>query len=162
MNAAQGAGAQSVVEMLAPLREPAAVAWWPPAPGWWVLGALLLALLLAALRQLWRYHRRGAPLREAKAALASIDASALAPAEELARLATLQRRLAIRIAGRERCAGLTGSAWIGFLNSLVTTDEPPFDARLADLNYRPAVTAADSAALREATGRWLNALARPQ
>ena len=36
----------TLLEQLAPLREPAPITWWPPAPGWWLLGVLMMALLL--------------------------------------------------------------------------------------------------------------------
>ncbi|MGD2138441.1 MAG: DUF4381 family protein, partial [Gammaproteobacteria bacterium] len=48
---------------LRPLHPPAPVEWWPPAPGWWVLGVLLLALLGLA----WWYHRTSAVRRAALA-----------------------------------------------------------------------------------------------
>ncbi|NQY04093.1 MAG: DUF4381 family protein [Halieaceae bacterium] len=40
---------------LHPLREPAAIALWPPAPGWWLLALLLMVLLIAAA--LWLRRR---------------------------------------------------------------------------------------------------------
>jgi hypothetical protein len=43
---------------LHPLREPAAVPWWPPAPGWWLLSLTLLLALAVLLAWLWRHRRR--------------------------------------------------------------------------------------------------------
>ena len=39
------------LDQLAPLIDPEPISWWPPAPGWWLLG---LALLLG-LAALWRF-----------------------------------------------------------------------------------------------------------
>jgi hypothetical protein len=151
----------SIVDMLEPLRAPAPLSWWPPAPGWWVLAVLALALLLLAGRALWRFHRRGAPLRAAKAALKDLQDGTLSDSETAAALGILQRRLAIRIAGRERCAGLTGEAWADFLNSLSPKGQRYFDATLAELSYRPDIDARDCADALEATQSWLRDLERP-
>lgn len=42
------------LDQLAPLIDPEPISWWPPAPGWWLLG---LALLLG-LAALWRFRHR--------------------------------------------------------------------------------------------------------
>ena len=47
----------AIVSLLEPLRSPDAVPFWPPAPGWWVLGLIWLALLGYALYLLWRRIR---------------------------------------------------------------------------------------------------------
>lgn len=36
---------------------PAELSWWPPAPGWWLLAALVL-VLIAVVGWAWRRHRR--------------------------------------------------------------------------------------------------------
>ena len=153
---------QSITSMLEPLRSPAAVSWWPPAPGWWILALLLLLVLAVLARWLWRDHRRGAPLRSAKSELQLIREDDGAPGERIARLTALQRRIAIRMAGRRACAGLTGTSWIGFLNDLAGTNEPCFDEAAALLPYRPEVSDSELAELVDATQRWLGALERPQ
>ena len=152
---------QSIVSQLEPLRAPQAVGWWPPAPGWWVLALLLLAVLAALGRWAWRVHRRGAPLRQARARLAEIARSAGAAEERVARLATLQRQVAIRVAGRGACAGLTGAEWSAFLNRLARGERRYFDAALAELPYRPAVREDESERALNATRDWLRALERP-
>ncbi|MEO1081794.1 MAG: DUF4381 domain-containing protein [Pseudomonadota bacterium] len=153
---------QSIASMLEPLRSPDAVSWWPPAPGWWVLVALLLLVLIVLARWLWRFYRRGAPLRSAKLELQQIRSDSAEPGERIARLTALQRRIAIRMAGRRACAGLTGTSWIGFLNDLAGSDEPCFDEAAVDLPYRPEVSAGDLDALVDSTQRWLVRLERPR
>lgn len=152
----------AIVDMLEPLRTPGAVGWWPPAPGWWVLAIMGLALVGYALRSLWRFHRRGAPLRAAKAALIVIENANLDNLARASALAELQRRLAMRIAGRKACAGLTGERWAAFLNAMTPGKGPYFDALLAELAYQPEIQTHRCEEAHEATRQWLNALARPQ
>ena len=61
---------EMMLSQLAPLREPAAISWWPLAPGWWIVLALSVALLLGLV--LWLRKRR---LRTAyrRIALATLD-----------------------------------------------------------------------------------------
>ncbi|MEE4278377.1 MAG: DUF4381 domain-containing protein [Halieaceae bacterium] len=152
---------QSITPMLAPLRTPEAIGWWPPAPGWWVLGLLALALLLLAFRWAWHFHRRGAPLRSAARELERIETGDLDCAQRAQALARLQRRIAIRIAGRGACAGLTGSAWTDFLNRLPPGDGEFFSSDLAELAYRAEVREREISDLIEATRLWLEKLERP-
>lgn len=151
----------AILNMLAPLRSPEPLSWWPPAPGWWVLALLLLAALVIGARALWRFHRRGAPLRAARQALREIESASQPPSDTAAALAVLQRRLAIRIAGRKACAGLTGEAWAEFLNRLSPTGQHYFDATLAELSYRSSVDVRDCADALQATQQWLKDLERP-
>lgn len=47
------------LEQLRDIHLPQAVQWWPPAPGWWIVTALTLALLVWLVRYLQgRYRRR--------------------------------------------------------------------------------------------------------
>jgi hypothetical protein len=151
----------SIVDRLEPLRTPETIGWWPPAPGWWVLALLALLLLAFLARQLWRYYRRGAPLRVARQSLERLAESDADLPARLEALAKLQRRVAIRIAGRRACAGLTGQAWVDFLNDLGPEGQAPFDAHLAELPYRPEIRAADWDDSLAATRAWLDGLGRP-
>ena len=152
---------QPIVSQLEPLRTPQAIGWWPPAPGWWVLALLALAALVALGRWAWRFYRRGAPLRQARARLADIARSTGTARERMARLATLQRQVAIRVAGRGACAGLTGVEWSAFLNKLARGERRYFDDALAELPYRPEVREDESERALNATRDWLRALERP-
>ena len=144
--------------MLQPLREPAALSWWPPAPGWWVLAALLLALIVALLRMLLKKYRAGAALREARKTIKQLREQDLAPQALSRELSQLQRQLGIALRGRSACAGLSGEDWRGFLNSLGRNGEEYFEPQLMDLPYRPSVDPADSEELLAATERWVRDL----
>ena len=60
---------QDPLAALHPLREPLPVGWWPPAPGWWLLAALVLVALLALAWFALRRYRANAYRRQALARL---------------------------------------------------------------------------------------------
>lgn len=71
------------LDQLEPLITPAPAAWWPPAPGWWVVAALIpIALwVLWLTRQHWQPRRKPKDVAEAP-----LDPLRQAALEELARL----------------------------------------------------------------------------
>ncbi len=87
---------------LKPLIAPPAISWWPPAPGWWILGALLLCIvILTAIFgwKRWRHHQNTAYQREALQLIALL--STFPAPQRLAMLAAILRRAAISVWGRE-------------------------------------------------------------
>jgi len=109
-------------EMVARLRDIQGldeVSWWPPAIGWWLLAALVIALLFALVslvRNLRRYPA-GSWRRHAWKQLRALRQQAnRMPAPQLAgELSELLRRIAIARLGRDRAAGLTGERWLAWL-----------------------------------------------
>lgn len=105
-----------------PLRDlhlPDPVGWWPLAPGWWLLIALLLAGVAYGLLAAWRAHRRNAPRRLALAELARLQATWQADRDAVAlgtRLSPLLRRAMLAYSPRAEVAGLTGPAWLEWLD----------------------------------------------
>lgn len=127
-----------------PLRDlhlPEAVGWWPPASGWWLLLALAVAGLILAARALYRAHRRNAPRRLALKELARLR-RAYRHDGDLARfvvgLSALLRRAMLAYAPRQEVAGLTGRAWLEWLDRGL--DRQPFcegpGRSLVELPYR--------------------------
>jgi hypothetical protein len=100
---------------------PAAVSWWPPAPGWWIVaGFALLALGWLAWR-LYRRHARQAfkrqALRELRGLREALAGGQAPDAGELCReLSILLRRVALAAHPPEQVAGLHGEAWLSFLD----------------------------------------------
>ncbi|MBE0621055.1 MAG: DUF4381 domain-containing protein [Burkholderiales bacterium] len=97
---------------------PAAPAFWPPAPGWWLLAALLLALLAWLTVFALRRYRIRRQRQRVLAALANLEhqlASERTP-DALAHISVLLRRLALMRFPRRQVAALTGSAWLRFLD----------------------------------------------
>jgi hypothetical protein len=127
-----------------PLRDlhlPEAIGWWPPAPGWWLLVALLLAGLIMVLRRALAARTRGTARRYALKELDRLtaeferhhDAVAFA-----AGLSALLRRTMLAYAPRLEVAGLTGDEWLAWLDR--DLDEPRFQTaagrKLLELPYR--------------------------
>jgi hypothetical protein len=110
-------------EQALPLRDlhlPEPIGWWPLAPGWW----LVLALLVATLVYLaWRWYRAwkfNAPRRFALRELMRIEAEYLEHRDPVVlgkQLSELLRRGMLAYAPREEVAGLTGEGWLDWLDS---------------------------------------------
>lgn len=96
---------------------PAAVSWWPPAPGWW----LLLAIILLALAGAWLLYRRYLRNQWRRSALAELsrlrnESQLLTSSLIVAELSVLLRRVAISRFPREESARLNGEPWLAFLD----------------------------------------------
>ncbi|MDX2314132.1 MAG: DUF4381 domain-containing protein [Gammaproteobacteria bacterium] len=92
---------------------------WPPAPGWWLLGCVLIVAAALATRLALTRWRRGRGRRAAVRAMAELrnryrngEARDVLTAE----LATLLRRAAMNRHPRVQVAGLTGRDWLEFLD----------------------------------------------
>ncbi|WP_313920083.1 DUF4381 domain-containing protein [Tahibacter sp.] len=112
--------ASPMAETIPQLRDihlPAEPSAWPPAPGWWVLGLLSLAAVVALLWLLRRHLRRRRRQRRLIAELDRLQPStcdAAAVPVYLAALSQFLRRLARAV--RADAANLRGEEWIQFLD----------------------------------------------
>ncbi|MDQ6629933.1 MAG: DUF4381 domain-containing protein [Pseudomonadota bacterium] len=107
---------------------PPAPPFWPPAPGWWIVAAVLLALLAWGGHAAWRQSHLRRERRRVMEVLARLEsglASERSP-EGLANISVLLRRLALVRFPRASVATLTGNAWLRFL------DESGGQGRFAD------------------------------
>lgn len=151
-----------------PLRDihlPGAVAWWPPALGWWlVLGLLLAALATAAFVYRARFRERAA-IRGLKAVGAAL-AAGTAPVICIQRISMILRRFAMSVADSPAVAGLTGESWLAFLDHRWGRDE--FSAGIGRVliygPYAPAnrVSAEDVGALNNLCLDWVRAQRAPE
>ena len=118
---------------------PGPVAWWPPAPAWYVLGAMaMIALLVMAVRQ-WRRWQQNRYRRQAMLELSSIREQA--SAGNLQQLPVLLKRAALSVWPREDVAALTGLAWHRFLDQSAGMDR--FCSGAGDTLDRLAYAASD-------------------
>lgn len=150
-----------------PLRDihlPEAVSWWPPAPGWWLL--LLLALLATVLLQWWwrRRHRRHLQ-HSALQELRAIEAAYRQATDDLQlvqNLSVLLRRVSLSRFDREQVAGLSGEAWLQWLDRQQEHDDFQHGVgrALLEAPYRRTAEV-DAMALLALCERWLRQVTRP-
>lgn len=140
---------------------------WPLAPGWWLVLAafVLLVLTLFAFRRMrvpalvgrrdWRTDARRL-LRDLRRRLPALDGR-----EAAGQFSELMRRIAMARASRDECAGLSGPAWLEWLsaNDPVGFDWIEYGRLLIEVPYAPPGTSIDKDDLRrlvEAAGRWVD------
>ncbi|OLP57685.1 hypothetical protein BJF92_07660 [Rhizobium rhizosphaerae] len=141
---------QAQLDQLRDIHLPQPIGWWPLAPGWWALIALVCAFLVAAL--VWTWMRR----RSARF-LALRELEAISPERQdefLTQISSLLRRVA-----RRRSAGadvLTGAAWSAFLMEGKYGMSGTSAALLATGPYGPPANENfEPEALRAETATWI-------
>lgn len=104
---------------LRPLHLPEPIGWWPLAPGWWFV-LLFVALAIGfGIRRAYQRRQRNAPRRYALRELQRYEAEYLEhrnPVMLARQLSQLLRRAMLAYAPREDVAGLTGEAWLEWLD----------------------------------------------
>lgn len=144
---------------------PQAISWWPPAPGWWILLALIV--FATALAYWWYRHRQLKKLSAVSMALQELE---LLQSEYdthhdarrfIADLSVLLRRLSISAFPRSESASLTGEQWLQFLDG--SLPNAPFSKGagriLMDAPYRPAVKDEELSPLLEVCRQWIEQVA---
>ena len=117
---------------------PPPVSAWPPAPGWWLLALLAIALAIVGIWW-WRRHRRRAYRRVALKQLQQLRTAAQQDQANaiIAELSILLRRVAISRYGREEVAALYGKEWLAFLDRTGRTQDFSKQAQsLVDAPYQ--------------------------
>ncbi len=155
-----------MLSSLKDIQEPAAIGWWPPAPGWWALAIMGVGSLIALMFYLWRRWRKHRWYRQARAHLQAIEsrfARSGDPHDFMHHLIALSKSVA-RHQGTAGVLGYSAAQWIQYLATHYpacgfTTE----DAAVAeDLLYKPPgapLTDARRDQLRQwptKFGRWLN------
>ncbi len=134
-----------------PLRDlhlPEPVSWWPPAPGWWLLAGLALLGLVWLIVWYVRHRAFTAARRHAIRTLDAYSADFMKHGDAVLlgkQLSELVRRTMLAYAPRAEVAGLTGEAWLEWLDG--DLDRSHFvegDGRpLIDWPYRDSALAVD-------------------
>ena len=105
-----------------PLRDlhlPEAIGWWPLAPGWWFVIAVVLIGLVFLLRYGLRVRTKSAARRYAQVELNSIVLDFEQQQNAVAfgaSISELLRRTMLAYAPRQDVAGLTGEEWLAWLD----------------------------------------------
>lgn len=139
---------------------PGAVAWWPPAPGWYVLAGVLAVVLAYVLLRRWQRWQRDRYRRLALEELAAIKKEG--PVAAMA-LPALLKRTALSAWPREDVAALTGPDWHRFLDKSAGMNQfcSGAGSHLDCLAYGDAdrvaseMSGPDFAQLLDATQSWL-------
>jgi hypothetical protein len=95
---------------------PEPISYAPETIGWWIVGAVLLALIAVAAFLWVRQRKRSAYRRRALARLADVESSFAADRAALAAVPRLIKRAALDAWPRDAVAALSGSAWLAFLD----------------------------------------------
>ena len=97
---------------------PSDIAWWPPAPGWWLMLGLLVVLTLGGI-VLYRYWQGRKLHRAAIVELNIIKKSYAQQADDrqlVQEISIWLRRVCLSCYPRAEVAGLTGENWLAFLD----------------------------------------------
>ena len=131
------------------LHVPEMIGWWPLAPGWWLVIGLIVVGLVLLLRRAASRRNENAPRRHA---IRELERSTTAFAEHGdtvrlgAEVSEILRRTMLAYAPRSEVAGLTGDAWLDWLDRDLR--QPRFSKgpgrSLLDLPYRRPGTIGDS------------------
>ena len=106
------------LSQLNPLRAPAAITWWPPAPGWWVIFCVLIVLISILLFVLFRRYKKQSYRRQAIFALDNLllESSNQADYDSFpSRVNALLKTVAQKTYDKKEIAILHGSNWLNFL-----------------------------------------------
>ncbi|EIJ44057.1 hypothetical protein BegalDRAFT_3236 [Beggiatoa alba B18LD] len=142
---------------------PEPISWFPPALGWWVLFGFIIVAIIAGFWW-WQYYRSQYLQRFVLQALESVatqyqqtqDTQQLVIA-----LSRLLRRVCLSYYPRQQVAGLTGDAWLQFLDQFLT-NKPFTDGIgrvLASSPYQAHVEV-DAPALLDLCRAWLRAFVK--
>lgn len=128
---------------------PPSVHWWPLAPGWYLILALMGLLVVWYLWRKWKHWRANAYRREALRQLAQLQD---APA-----VAELLRCTALAIESRSEIAGKTGTEWVDWLDSMCHETMPSGVRQMLSSGvYERADTFQGFDQLHGYTARWIS------
>lgn len=148
---------QDPLASLHPLRAPALIGWWPPAPGWWLL--LLAGLIVVATLAYWmrRRYRCNSYRRRALLQLQSLHTDYLAKPDAslyLGQINALLKSVALLAYPRAAVAAQHGGGWRTFLNRSLPNDAqlPPAFEYAA---YQKTCPEIDVAQVQRAAQHWI-------
>jgi hypothetical protein len=121
MHAADPRSLENLVDIVVPPTVP----WWPPAPGWFVVGVVLLVLGFWVVWRAWKRWRAAAYRRAALVEFRQLKTEAADSRHReaaLQHLPELVKRVALAAFPREAVASLSGVEWLRFLDRTGHTD----------------------------------------
>jgi len=151
--------AANPLDQLKDIHLPEAVGFWPPAPGWWLLAALLIALLAASIL-LYKRHQKNAYRRTAVQQVNRFFSDYQQPLqshEVTGQLNRLLKAVALQSYPTEQVSRLTQSQWLDFLDHSANMQafcQGPGQI-LASAPYDKNSQVADAAALKQCCIAWI-------
>lgn len=138
---------------------PPAIGIWPPAPGWWIVGALLLVAVSFLIIKLWQRWRERTYRRQALRQLQLIYSQWQHDKNDVLfqqRVNQLLKQTALVAFPRDQVAALHGTGWQHFLDARLRKNifaapalQPFFDT------YRAQVEPVATPILHDAAQRWI-------
>jgi len=148
---------QDPLANLHPLREPAFIGWWPLAPGWWLLLALVLFCLAALAYVLLRRYRATAYRRRALAQLQQLQQAYQADddlSHYIGQTSALLKSVALISYPRREVAACNGEEWLAFLNSSIKGSER-FQSAFVTAVYQKTCPEMDLAQVHRLARTWI-------
>lgn len=142
---------------LMPLRAPELIGWWPLAPGWWLLLAVLLIALTTLTYVVIRYFKRNAYRRRALRQLQDLQTRYQGNNEAnqyLSHINSLLKSVALAAYPRREVAAMHGADWEDFLGHSVKP-VAPFPHGFAMATYVKSSPDIDLAQLYSASLYWI-------
>ena len=149
---------QDPLANLHPLREPELIGWWPLAPGWWLLLAIVLLCLATLVYILLRRYRANAYRRRALVQLQSLREQFSADEDSshyITDINALLKSVALVAYPRREVAANSGQEWLSFLNRSMGADDQ-FREDFATAAYQRACPEMDMERLHRVANRWIN------
>ena len=121
--------------------------WWPPAPGWWITAALILAMLWWCGRRVWAYRAATRPIRAAQRMIDSLIAEEATATSSDASLANqcneVLKRLLVVALGMRTLTNQSGETWLRTLDqlSMTTSFTQGAGSALGEDRFRPQFSA---------------------
>jgi hypothetical protein len=138
------AESQAILTKLHDIKLPSPIGWWPLAPGWYLLLALILILITVLIYLARRAYLNARPKRQALQLLEAYKQEYQREHNSQAcsmKISELLRRVALVYFPREEVASLQGEAWLNFLTKTSKKiDFKKLQAYLLETPYQPAST----------------------
>lgn len=116
-----------LLQQLKGLELPPEPAFWPPAPGWWLVFAALLAAIAWASVRLAKRYRLARPRRSAKAELAALrqqfHAGEIRPSDYVDSVNELLKRLVLRYQPADSALIAFGESWLRYLDDVTNGEQ---------------------------------------
>ena len=151
-----------------PLRDihlPGEITFWPPAPGWWILMALVITAMVVG----WLLYQRNRRYKLSATRMAGVQLQEIItryetdkdPVELLRQLSILLRRLSISLFPRTEVASLTGQDWLAFLDRQTRQDNfsTATGRLLCEAVYRREVRADEAELVLKYSQDWIKSVA---